>query len=193
MDAEPTTEHSDGDRSPPERWYDWLQERPGDRAALRRAQQVEDAYSVAGFHLLLNWLGEQKPPPVAARIAMVLAHIRQDWTERANEDEPAEAAQAEQPKNRVGTELGRSMVLKGPSGKPRVSPERLRLLLSTDEPDQFLRLLRGILGQLDGKAPVSDVAKVMDAWHSPTWRTTVRRQIFLSYFSMLSDTEIKNA
>lgn len=199
MSAEPAAEQAAEDQSPAERWYDLLQQdnRKGDRAALRRAQQTDDAYGVCSFHLLLVWLGKQKPPDVAARIAMALAPIRQDRMEQQadgnDDDDPAEAPAADQPRSWAGTKLGRCMAAKGPSGAPRISPARVRLLLSTENPDQFLRLLRSILGQLDGRAPVREVADVMDGWHSPTWRAAIRRRIFLSYFSNVDVKESKNA
>jgi CRISPR system Cascade subunit CasB len=165
-------------------WHAELQERQnrGDRAALRRAQIVDDVYGVVAFHQLLRRLGSAIAPDTAARLAMALATVDLDWA-------PGED-------NRIGKSWGDAFghaAAMPKDGKPRVSEDRLRLLLSAEDPDQFLRLLRGVIHLLERKAPLIDLARVVRAWHQPHNRARVRRQIFLSYFTMLPSSEKKNA
>ncbi|MFV3076518.1 type I-E CRISPR-associated protein Cse2/CasB [Niveispirillum fermenti] len=193
MSPDPTAQKPEDESTATERWHAWLQVpgMKGERAALRRAQQVEEVFGVTAYHALQPRLGRWNRPLTAARIAMALATIRQDRTESPAEGEDADGM----PDKPVswGVTLGRALAVMAPSGKRRVSKERLRLLLSADDPDQFLRLLRSTLGLLDDRAPVQDVADVVGAWHTPSLRADVRRAIFLSYYRSLPVSEIDNA
>lgn len=165
-------------------WHAELQERQnrGDRAALRRAQTVDDVYGVVAFHQLLRRLGSSIAPDTVARLAMALATVDADWAE--GEDGAVGKG--------WGDALGHAAATPK-DGKPRVSEDRLRLLLSAEDPDQFLRLARGVIHLLDRKAPLVDLARVVRAWSQPDNRARVRRQIFLSYFATLPPSEKKNA
>ncbi|HYE00981.1 MAG TPA: type I-E CRISPR-associated protein Cse2/CasB [Alphaproteobacteria bacterium] len=153
-----------------------------DRAALRRAQKADDAYDVVAFHILRGRLIDKggwrrHSDDVFARVAIALAPIDRD-------------AVSEEPRYRlgIGRALGRACAEKE-GDKPRVSEDRVRLMLNTDNPDHFLRLLRGCIGLLkrgaECVAPVVDIAEVMAAWHYPQSRASVRRRIFIGYFENL--------
>lgn len=163
-------------------WHTELQEprQRGDRAALRRAQTVDDAYGVVSFHRLLHRLAETTDPEAVARLAIVLAGVERD---RPPENGGRTAG--------WGEAFGRA-VAASKDGKPCLSEDRLRLLLSAEDPDQFLRLLRGAVHLLDGTAPLADLARVVLAWHRPDGRPRIRRQIFLSYFATLASSEKSN-
>jgi CRISPR system Cascade subunit CasB len=171
MNPKPDQEKSEADESPVATWHRRLQGNRGDRAALRRAQTIEEAYGIVAFHQLYAWLGKQIPDPVVARIAIALAEIDADVKA---DTEPGHGMPA-------GAALGQALAMPR-NGKPCLSEARLRLLASAEDPDQFLRLLRGALALLDRTAPLDDVARVVRRWHAPESRPRVRRQLFLSYF-----------
>ncbi|MCM8738627.1 type I-E CRISPR-associated protein Cse2/CasB [Azospirillum sp. A1-3] len=180
----PSTAATDHSLAAVSGWHATLQEHHhrGDRAALRRAQTIDDVYGVIAFHRLLRCLDPSTAPDMAARLAMALATVDQSWT-------PKEGGQTGAG---WGNAFGRAAA-RFKNGKPRLSEDRLRLLLSAEDPDQFLRLLRGAVHLLGGKAPLVDLARVVWAWHQPDSRARVRRQIFLSYFATLLPSEKTNA
>ncbi|ACJ00699.1 type I-E CRISPR-associated protein Cse2/CasB [Rhodospirillum centenum] len=165
-----------------ERWFAALQKplARGDRAALRRAQTVTEACMVPASYalpaaLMADARMDRHPEAeTVARIAMALATV--------DEDTGAMAV-------RTGAALGRAFaVRRQDTGKPRVSGDRLRLICTADDPDEFLRLLRGAIRLLEKeKAPVADIARVVEAWHRPAARDAARRQILLSYFQTNHD------
>jgi hypothetical protein len=68
-------------------------------------------------------------------------------------------------------------------GDGEIAPARSRLLLSTDDPALFLRLLRGTLSMLRAKrkpAPVVAVAEIVRCWHYPERRAVMRRHLALA-------------
>lgn len=179
----------DGPVSPIPRWHAALQDRKGDRAALRRAQTIDEVYVVPSFHTLLRRLGWSLNSPAidgwtiddreVARLAMVLADVERD---------------TEQSSPRWGDALGRAF------GTPRkdvpkahVSHARFRQLAATDDLDEFVRLLRGALHLIKHEAPLLDLADVVRAWHHPARRQQVRRTLFLAYFETAPETETTDA
>ncbi|MCW2247010.1 CRISPR system Cascade subunit CasB [Azospirillum fermentarium] len=174
----------DGPVPPIARWHADLQKRKGDRAALRRAQTIDEVYVVPSFHTLLRRLGwtlSSRTPgdDEIARLAMVLADVEHDTG---------------QPSPRWGDALGRAF------GTPRkdvpkahVSHARFRQLAATDDLDEFVRLLRGALHLIKHEAPLLDLAEVVRAWHHPARRQQVRRTLFLAYFETAPETETTDA
>ncbi|WP_029011300.1 type I-E CRISPR-associated protein Cse2/CasB [Azospirillum halopraeferens] len=144
-------------------WHRTLRDQRGDRAALRRAQTVDDVYGVLAFHHLLRRL-DTMPPDAAARVAIAVAELDGDSGRTAR---------------RPGGALGRDLAA--------LSADRLRLLCTAEEPDEFLRLLRGAFQILKRRAPLADVAAVVADWHYPSGRARVRRELFLSYFGASLD------
>jgi hypothetical protein len=68
-------------------------------------------------------------------------------------------------------------------GGGEIAPARTRLLLSTDDPVLFLRLLRGTLSMLRAKrkpAPVVAVAEIVRRWRNPERRAVMRRHLALA-------------
>ncbi len=187
-------------------WHEDLQNARmrGDRAALRRAQTPADADGIGALYTLL-WSWKPGIPrgsftnsmvEIAARTALAVAMIDTDTTPEPDTPPDGKEAAATQTgettpqkkKIRNGDALGRALAALDPrrnDKNPRYSQDRLRRLLSAEDPDEFLRLLRSAILQLDRAAPVTDVSRVMEAWHHPDARAKVRRQIFLSYFAAL--------
>lgn len=180
-----------------ERWFAALQKplARGDRAALRRAQTVTEACMVPAYHALMADARTDRHPEAetVARIAMALATVDTDTdtlkvqTGAALDGDDAPRPNVRRP--RTGAALGRAFAVRRPdTGKPRVSGDRLRLICTADDPDEFLRLLRGAIRLLEKeKAPVADIARVVEAWHRPAARDAARRQILLSYFQTNHD------
>ncbi|MCB9947463.1 MAG: type I-E CRISPR-associated protein Cse2/CasB [Rhodospirillaceae bacterium] len=148
-------------------WHRRLQYDRGQRAGLRRAQTIDEVYQVLAFHQLLAHAGPKLPHETAARMAIALAEVDADTSTAPD---------------RWGAALGRAFATHR-HGKPRLSEDRLRLLATAEDPDQFLRLLRGAIQALDRHAPLQDVADIVRAWHRPASRLQARRQIFLAYYA----------
>lgn len=153
-------------------WHGRLQRNRGGRAALRRAQKLDDIYDGVGpFFELLNRYPKVWHEDVA-RMAIALAEVEDDYGTPAR-------------KRPVGTALGRVLAKPAGTGKP-LSEQRLRLLASAEDPDQFLRLLRSALHQIGRKAPLADVGRVARLWGSPVHRPWVRRNLFLAFFGAVA-------
>ena len=70
-----------------------------------------------------------------------------------------------------------------------IAPARIRLLLSTENPALFLRLLRGTLSMLRAKrkpAPVVAVAEIVRSWGNPERRAVMRRHLALALAEQLA-------
>jgi hypothetical protein len=68
-------------------------------------------------------------------------------------------------------------------GAGEIAPARSRLLLSTEDPALFLRLLRGTLSMLRAKrkpAPVVAVAEIVRRWRISEQRVVMRRHLALA-------------
>ncbi|MFC7334751.1 type I-E CRISPR-associated protein Cse2/CasB [Rhodocista pekingensis] len=188
-------------RTAVERWFAALQNplARGDRAALRRAQTVTEACMVPASYalpaaLMANARTDRHPEAeTVARIAMALATVDTDTDTLKVQTGAALDGDDDAPtpnvrRQRTGAALGRAFAVRRPdTGKPRVSGDRLRLICTADDPDEFLRLLRGAIRLLEEKAPVADIARVVEAWHRPAARDAARRQILLSYFQTNHD------
>lgn len=195
-------------------WFQNLQYKPGDRAALRRARDPDEALSIRTCAFLyFNLAKHGVSGDAAARIAMALAVIKEGGSERPDDREEADHTEDDQGvagsaekdaasdrdgdgRDRTGEALGKAFAARYNS-KPRLSEDRLRLLTSADDPDAFLRLLRSALNLLNGKAaiPIIDVAETVRLWHFPKARSHVRRRLFLAYFqsTLGNDPETENA
>lgn len=150
------------------RWHAALQKplNRGDRAALRRASGVGDAYAVPAFGVLYSQLGRPSDDTMVARMAIALAEVDRDTGDAGG---------------RTGSALGRAYAQMR-DRRPCMTGERLRLLATAEDPDQFLRLLRGSIDLLKREAPLRDLARIIRDWHRPDSRERARRQLFLSYF-----------
>ena len=146
----------------------------GDRAALRRAVAPDDAYRMVAFHGLYGRLAESvRDDEAVARLALALAEVNES-TRSAG---------------RTGAALGRALARRK-GDRSTVSGDRMRLLATAEDPDQFLRLLRSAIVQLDRMVPLVDVADVVLDWHRPDRRAEARRQIFLGYFRADNGAEV---
>jgi len=148
-------------RSALRRWHAWLQTDRGARAALRRVRRLdevwmEEAYSRLRLALLPDFRFADEP---LARAAVAVAEVNE-----AHADGLAARA---------------SSVVRG---RPAVSPERMRLMLGAEEPDDFLRLLRGALPMIDRTVALGDLADLVLSWHGETGRAIARRRVMLAYY-----------
>ena len=142
-------------------WRDELERDRGARAALRRAQTTDDVVMEPAFHRLRNhpdWPSSISLD-TAASIAIAVAELDVAFAPLAV---------------RLGAALG--------GGRTPVSPGRLRLIASAEIPQQFLRLLRGALAQIDGRAPLIDLAEKVRQWHWAGSRPMARRDLLIDYF-----------
>jgi CRISPR system Cascade subunit CasB len=143
-------------------WREELEDDRGARAALRRAQTSDDVIMEPAFHRLRNHPDWPAAIPFDAAASIAIAVAQTDVA-------------APPPDHRLGAALA--------IGQKRVSPARLRLLASAEIPQQFLRLLRGALAQIDGRAPVLDLAEKIRLWHRPASRPGARRDLLVDYFA----------
>lgn len=143
------------------RWHDELQSRRGARAALRRVRDLDDvwpeeAYSRLRLPLMKRCrFGDE----ALARAAVAVAEV----------DEPRGAALAQR--------LAAVLPPKDGHAAPRV-----RLLLGAEDPDEFLRLLRATLQQMERRVDIVDLADTVLAWGAASARTVVRRRLMLAYY-----------
>lgn len=151
---------------------------PGERAAraaLRRVGPAEDACLVPAYGELVLNLRQADFPLSTGRAmrmaaeAVAVAEIDEDGPHVATPDRPRAANFAEP--------FAKAIV----SGE--IAPARSRLLLSTDDPVLFLRLLRGTLSMLRAKrkpAPIAAVAEIVRRWRDAQDRAEMRRHIALA-------------
>ena len=142
-------------------WHTSLAEQhKGDRATLRRALTAGDAVFVPAFHRLRTELLKAGYLPSAerlARVALVLAHVRDDAPSRPT------ARQMAAPKDGAST--------------PAVSHLRFRRLVEEEDADEAVSKLRRLLPQLGGSANICDLADAAYWWNART-----RRQWAFTYF-----------
>ncbi|WP_041794691.1 type I-E CRISPR-associated protein Cse2/CasB [Pararhodospirillum photometricum] len=143
-------------------WHARLADDRRARAALRRAQSLDDVWPEEAFsRLRLHLL------PLASFSTMALARVA---VAVAEVDEDHEVS------------LARRAASLGVRGKALVSSDRLRLLLGSEDPDEFLRLLRGIVDQIDRQVNVAALADLVLSWEHPNGRLWARRTVFLDYY-----------
>jgi CRISPR type I-E-associated protein CasB/Cse2 len=145
------------------------------RAALRRVGSAEDACLVPEFGELVMRLRAAGFPLSTSRAmrmtaeAVAVAEIDNDGPAFEVRERPSPTAFAEPfAKAVVGGEI---------------APARSRILLSTDDPALFLRLLRGTLSMLRTKrkpAPVVAVAEIVRRWRNSEQRADMRRHLALA-------------
>ena len=188
------------------RWHAALAHNRGDRAALRRVQDAREMFAIEAFARLMrywslsvrSWDGperEDDPDLVLARVAAAVAEIEAGGAdESAGDDEDGDARPEEGRRfDPVRQTLGGALSVRGANGKEAaVSPARLRLLAGTDDPDLFLRLLRGLLTLVKGAAPVADTARIVARWYHPTWRDEARRRLLRHYFANVSSSALES-
>ena len=180
------------------RWHAALAHNRGDRAALRRVQDAREMFAIEAFaRLMRHWSlparrwdepeREDDPDLVLARVAAAVAEIEAGGG-GASSDSEETAAEGDDRRT-----LGGALSVRGASGKDAaVSPARLRLLAGTDDPDLFLRLLRGLLTLVKGEAPVADTARTVARWHRPAWRDEARRRLLRHYFATVSSSALES-
>jgi CRISPR type I-E-associated protein CasB/Cse2 len=152
------------------------------RAALRRVGAAEDACLVPEYGELVMHLraaGFQLSTSRAIQMtaeAVAVAEIDDDSSTFEVPERPPPSAFAEPFAKAVG------------GGE--IKPARSRLLLSTDDPALFLRLLRGTLSMLRAKrkpAPVVAVAEIVRCWRNSERRAVMRRHLALALAGHLAD------
>jgi len=163
-------------------WHAVLMEDRGARAALRRAQGVEDALQ-AGRRLdvlfdLLDRTGVDldKEAHVNAMIAagLAAAEIEEDRQDR---------------RGALGRRLYDIMPYKDEQGSAR-----FQVIAGTEDPALFLRLLRGAIAMKDSVgrdriAPLIDTMETVRDWHWPASRAQRRRRLLLAYHGAFTPEE----
>lgn len=78
-------------------------------------------------------------------------------------------------------------------GRPAVSADRIRLMLGAEDPDEFLRLLRGVLAMLDHEVNLCDVADLVLSSHSPGGRAQNRKRVMLRYYETANPAALRGS
>ena len=147
------------------------------RAALRRVGPPEDACLVPEYGELVMSLREAGFPLSTNRAIRMAAEAVA--VAEIDDDGPAfEVREEPRPPASVFAEPFAKAVVGG-----GIAPARSRLLLSTDDPALFLRLLRGSLSMLRAKrkpAPVVAVAEIVRRWRNIERRAVMRRHLALA-------------
>jgi CRISPR system Cascade subunit CasB len=134
-------------------WWKTLEQHPGDRANLRRADDIIVAVPIRACREFLAATGGigQDDRVVEARVAvtLVLAQIRSDSG---------------------GAHFARRLGLQAGADKPVLAEPRFRRLLQIERPLDLVLPLRRALRLLDQSAPVGDLADSIRYWGDKTKR-----------------------
>jgi CRISPR system Cascade subunit CasB len=135
-----------------ERWWLALQDRPGDRAELRRAHSPDEAALTPAYFALLKEIRPSGLSMTMQRtrmpiVAGVLAHVKQ---------------------NRVNVPVAQSMGPENQDGKARISDLRFRRLLKTEDDTELYVMMIRMVRLLDEKVNVKDLAKSLTFWNERT-------------------------
>jgi len=185
------------------------------RAALRRARTPQEAALVPVVGVLRRAIRDKQIKISDDDIdtaAILVAEIGTDWqqpqmTGRASTDAPTEeiadipdeAAPSSNlahggPDRRGFSHLARCfaerLAVPNSNGKP-ASPERVRLLLSTEDAAEFLRLLRALLDLLDRTAPLTAVIETTRRWSRQGQRAETRAAIARPYYELVAPALLK--
>jgi CRISPR type I-E-associated protein CasB/Cse2 len=145
------------------------------RAALRRVGPAEDACLVPEYGELVLRLREAGFPLSTNRAIQMSAEAVA--VAEIDDDGPVLEVREGQSPSAFAEPFAKAV-----SGG-EVAPARSRLLLSTDDPVLFLRLMRGTLSMLRAKhkpAPVVAVAEIVRRWRNPERRAVMRRHLALA-------------
>ena len=127
-------------------WWKDLEHDPGGRAELRRCRTTMEVAFCPAFHRLrfaLKAVGNFSSESLAA-VAGILAHVRED---------------------RPGLPLAENMAQKKPGGDTcRVSGLRFRRLLKIEDRAELHAYLVRLLGLMDKKADVAELAETVIYW-----------------------------
>ena len=159
----------------------WHAELAGDRAAragLRRARTLDDVLldgaAAAAFMRLWRHAPSKGPPYALARAALALAEIDNDM----------------RPEGGTRAPFARRCATQG-EGRVLVSPDRFRLLMGATDADEFLRLLRSAIGQVERRAPLGDVASLARFWSHEERRQWMRRDQLLAYYEAVPNSALE--
>ncbi|MEW6266581.1 MAG: type I-E CRISPR-associated protein Cse2/CasB [Thermodesulfobacteriota bacterium] len=136
----------DGPREALIAWWQGLEEDKGGRTELRRARSSLEAAFCPAFHRLrraLRPFGPANPESLAAT-ARVLAHVRQD-----------------EPQFKLGQRMAQP---KDKSQNAAVSGLRFRRLLKVEDREDLAERLVRVLGLLDHRAGIVDLAQTVYYW-----------------------------
>lgn len=137
-------------------WWQGLRDNKGDRAELRRCEQVIDVVTTPAYHLIYRRLLQAGLPAdehqrdrngrLPAIIALV-AHIK-------DKESPPKA-----------TPLAKAMSARSEgSDRPQVSPLRFRRLLELETPDDLLAGMRRVLPLIEGDVLPGVLAQDLYWW-----------------------------
>ncbi len=131
-------------------WWRDLQERPGDRAELRRCREPSQAVFLQAYHRLLRAMEKEHMihPDRLASVAIILSHVRQDVPGKA-----------------LGELMGKPSQDK--SSAP-ISDLRFKRFLRIPDGDSLIEPMQRLLAQLGDSAPVDRVAEVAYWWNEST-------------------------
>jgi CRISPR type I-E-associated protein CasB/Cse2 len=178
------------------------------RAALRRARTPEEAALVPVVGILRRSIRDSRimmRDDDIETAAMLAAAIQTDWlpskmhsadsivsredTVSVNDEEAASNSEHEGSERRGYAPLAQALAarLATPNAdRRRVSPERVRLVLSTENEAEFLRLLRGLIDLLDRTAPIVAVIETARRWGRPGRRVETRAAIARNYYRQIA-------
>jgi hypothetical protein len=159
------------------------------RAALRRARTPQEAALVPVVGVLRRAIrkeGIKISDDDIDRAAILVAAIERDQQVlEISDEEPSPTDAAPRGFNALSRELAERLAERNSNGK-RVSPERVRLLLSTEDIGEFLRLLRSLIDLLDRKAPIVAIVETARRWSRPAQRQQTRAAIARPYYERIA-------
>lgn len=149
-------------------WWIGLEQRKGERAALRRCESAESAMKEIGalrLQFALQQIGLKVSVEAVANVVCVLAHLKPSL-ELLNEKPELRFEKLMQACNaRLAVQMGSER--EGKTEKPLISELRFQRLLqaASQADDDFSVQLRRIVRHLDGKAAVNPVLVADDIFY----------------------------
>jgi CRISPR type I-E-associated protein CasB/Cse2 len=158
------------------------------RAALRRARTPQEAALVPIVGVLRRTIrreGIKISDDDIDTAAILAAAIERDQQVSEISADPNVKDVGPRGFTPLGRQLAERLAERNSNGK-RVSPERVRLLLSTENIAEFLRLLRSLIDLLDRKAPVVAIVETARRWSRPAQRQQTRAAIARPYYERIA-------
>jgi CRISPR system Cascade subunit CasB len=151
-------------------WWTELQDRRADRAALRRAKTTLEVVLQPAFVELLRRIEDvtgridsDRQIRQLALIAGILSDIRDE------RDTPVAQSMAQARSAATG---------------PRVSPQRFRRLLASQDPEEILTTFKRVIRLLDNSVNIADLARRLYWWNDRDDKN--RRNMALEYYRQAS-------
>lgn len=140
-------------------WWRQLQNRPGDRAELRRCRSISSVAMIPAFHQLYSKLRSEHSilPDALALTASLLSHVK-----------------ADRPVKTLGSYLA---MPKSKGGSAPLSNHRFRRLLRIHDKEKLLESMIRVIRMMDSAMPLCKLADTI-YW----WSDRKRKDLAFDYF-----------